>query len=108
MTRRPTRRCEQCRAALPQDAGPNRRFCNTVCRSKHWRRMHRQVTVFQLAVARSIEAMGMAGEQAYVEGRCPVCGWGVSVRKRSDSVYCSKRCRTRAWRQRKRLADGGA
>lgn len=45
--------------------------------------------MFQLAVARSIEALGMAGERAYIEGRCPVCGWGVSVQKRADSVYCS-------------------
>ncbi|MFH9426423.1 hypothetical protein [Streptomyces sp. NPDC017529] len=107
MARRPTRRCEQCRRPLPPDAGPNRRFCDTVCRSRHWRRVHRQATVFALAVYRSLEALGMAATDSYVDGRCPMCGWGVPVRKRSDSVYCSKRCRTRAWRARKRLATAG-
>ncbi|MET7684512.1 hypothetical protein [Streptomyces sp. NPDC005423] len=32
--------------------------------------------------------------------RCPVCALPVSLRKRTDSVYCSPKCRTRAWRAR--------
>ncbi|GAA1377260.1 hypothetical protein GCM10009612_76790 [Streptomyces beijiangensis] len=35
------------------------------------------------------------------QGRCPMCAGYVSLRKRDDSVYCSPRCRTRAWRARK-------
>jgi endogenous inhibitor of DNA gyrase (YacG/DUF329 family) len=105
-TTKSTRRCEQCRAALPRDAGPNRRYCDSVCRSRHWRRVHRQATVFALAVQRSLEILGRAAVESSIDGRCPMCGWGVSVRKRRDSVYCSKRCRTRAWRLRKCLAEG--
>ncbi|GAA2159728.1 hypothetical protein [Actinomadura napierensis] len=49
------------------------------------------------------------------KAKCPVCGrwWWVGLRKRSDAVYCSPKCRTVAWRERnghvpKWLADLGA
>ncbi len=31
---------------------------------------------------------------------CPVCGrgWTVGVERRRSAVFCSPRCRTRAWR----------
>jgi hypothetical protein len=36
------------------------------------------------------------------KSRCPVCGrsWYTGFRKRVDAVYCSRKCATRAWRQR--------
>ncbi len=68
------------------------------------------------------EAIEAGGEalKAVLEGRrhpwpqfrCPECGstWYSSdtpfgKRKRSDSRYCSPRCRTRAWRRRSRSGD---
>ncbi|KAF5998726.1 hypothetical protein BOG92_049970 [Streptomyces sp. WAC00263] len=33
------------------------------------------------------------------QGRCPACGASVSVRKQTETVYCSPKCRTRAWRK---------
>jgi hypothetical protein len=96
------RRCNECRAVLPRDAGPNRRYCDSTCRSRHWRRVQRHETVFRRAVMQSLDVIG--GGQLYAVGRCPVCGWGVPIRKRTDSVYCGPRCRTRAWRTRRTLA----
>ncbi|MFF6975975.1 MULTISPECIES: hypothetical protein [Streptomyces] len=98
------RRCGCCRAVLPKDAGPNRRYCDATCRSRHWRRVQRRENIFQRAVQQGIEILA-GGVDRYVEGRCPVCGWSVSLRKRRDSVYCSPRCRTRAWRLRAGLRD---
>ncbi|ELP69948.1 hypothetical protein STRTUCAR8_00017 [Streptomyces turgidiscabies Car8] len=57
------------------------------------------------AVDRSLAIM--RGGELYALGLCPVCGWSVSIRKRTDAVYCSKRCRTRAWRMRRRLIERG-
>ncbi|MFB7293374.1 hypothetical protein [Actinacidiphila glaucinigra] len=42
----------------------------------------------------------------YGQDLCPVCGVMVSLRKRSDAVYCSPKCRTRAWRQRRDTMAG--
>ncbi|GGX36722.1 hypothetical protein GCM10010353_59860 [Streptomyces chryseus] len=78
------------------------------CRTKAWR--------LQQARRAQIDAGGEA-MRALLEGRphpwprfrCPECGsrWSASdtpfgIRKRSDSRYCSPRCRTRAWRKRSR------
>jgi len=91
---------------LPRDAGPNRRYCNSACRSKHWRRVQRRDSIIERAVDRSLDLMRGGGE-LYALGLCPVCGWSVSIRKRTDAVYCSKQCRTRAWRMRGQLAEQG-
>ncbi|MEU5839183.1 hypothetical protein ABZ820_36765 [Streptomyces diacarni] len=63
---------------------------------------------------------GGAALKAVLEGRrhpwprftCPECGstWysadtPFGKTKRSDSLYCSPRCRTRAWRRRSRSGD---
>ncbi|WP_251056280.1 hypothetical protein [Streptomyces sp. ISL-94] len=85
---------------LPKDAGPNRRYCGATCRSRHWRLVRREETVFRRAVAQGIEEI-RGGVDRYVQGGCPVCGWSVPVRKRLDAVYCSPRCRTRARRIRR-------
>ncbi|WP_143645479.1 hypothetical protein [Streptomyces swartbergensis] len=98
------RRCDCCGQKLPKGAGPNRRYCDATCRSRHWRRVQRQETVFQRAVQQGIEILA-GGVDRYVEGRCPVCGWSVSLRKRRDAVYCSPKCRTRAWRLRSETRD---
>lgn len=40
---------------------------------------------------------------------CPVCGTVVwkRTRRRRDAVYCSARCRTRAWRDRHATSVSG-
>ncbi|NEB32894.1 hypothetical protein G3I62_28030 [Streptomyces sp. SID14446] len=103
MTRKPVRRCAQCRALLPKDAGPNRRYCDTTCRSRHWRRVQRHEEIYQRAVYEGLQVI--RGEYLWAQGLCPVCGVSVSLRKRTDSVYCSPKCRTRAWRLRREAAS---
>ncbi|MFD9033319.1 hypothetical protein ACFVZW_19520 [Streptomyces sp. NPDC059567] len=110
MARRNVRRCGQCGMELPEGSRRSRRYCGAACRTRAWR------------VARARWAAIDAGGEAYralIEGRrhpwprfrCPECGatWYASAsplgtRKRSDSRYCSPRCRTRAWRRRSRSA----
>lgn len=46
----------------------------------------------------------LAAVQAGVgEAECPECGarWVVGVDRRSDALYCSTRCKVRAWRRRR-------
>lgn len=94
------RRCAQCRKLLPKDdAGPNRRYCDTTCRSRHWRRVQRDEEIYRRAVYEGLQVI--RGEYLWAQGLCPVCGVSVSLRKRTDSVYCSPKCRTRAWRLRR-------
>ncbi len=92
-----TRRCVQCGVLLPKDAGPNRRFCDARCRGRHWRRVRRYEEIYR----RAFKGLGVIrGETLWAHGRCPLCGLTVSLRKRTDAVYCSPKCRTRAWRLR--------
>ncbi|MDX2709607.1 hypothetical protein PV350_43370 [Streptomyces sp. PA03-6a] len=84
---------------LPRDAGPNRRYCDTACRSRHWRRVQRREEIYQRAVEQSLDLLRGGGE-LWVQGLCPACGRSVSIRKRTDAVYYSPKCRTRAWRLR--------
>jgi hypothetical protein len=86
---------------LPKDAGPNRRYCDVICRSRHWRR------ILQRAVYAGLQVI--KGEYLGAQALYPVCGVSVSVRRRTDSVYCSPKCRTRAWMMRREAtgADGG-
>ncbi|MEU1183671.1 hypothetical protein ABZ464_39785 [Streptomyces sp. NPDC005820] len=66
MAKKSVRRCGQCRAPLPRDAGLNRRYCGSACRSRHWRRVRRHNEIYQRAVYQ-----------------------GLGLIKRTDSVYCS-------------------
>lgn len=110
MTRRNVRRCGECSAPLPEGSRRSRRYCSSACRTRAWRQMR--------ARRAQLDAGGEA-MRALIEGRphpwpqfkCPECGsrWYSSdtpfgTRKRSDSRYCSPRCRTRAWRSRLRSA----
>ncbi|MGW7613707.1 hypothetical protein ACWGKW_42055 [Streptomyces sp. NPDC054766] len=89
---------------LPKDAGPNRRYCDVVCRRRHWRRVQRHDEIYQRAVWEGLRVI--RGETLYGQSRCRVCDLPVSLRKRTDSVYCSAKCRTRAWRLRRQAAVG--
>lgn len=110
MGRRHIRRCSQCGTELPDGSRRSRRYCGSACRTRAWR--------VSRAREAAIEAGGQA-LQALIEGRphpwprfrCPECGdtWyaadtPLGTRKRSDSRWCSPRCRTRAWRRRSRSA----
>jgi hypothetical protein len=66
-------------------------FCSSVCRSRQWRKERR--------LRKRLAAV--QGETCEVE--CPECGarWVAGVDRRSDAVYCSRRCVVRAWRRRK-------
>lgn len=85
------RRCPGCGDWLSPDAGLRAVFCSGVCRSRQWRRL-RRVKLRAAALERD-------------EGRrvCPVCGavWVAGVDHRRNAVYCSPRCRRRAWAARK-------
>ncbi|MFJ4633909.1 hypothetical protein [Streptomyces sp. NPDC088847] len=99
MTRK-MRRCAECRVPLPRDAGQRRRYCDTTCRSRQWRRVKRHDEIYRRVMSSLNAELGRDGF-VWGQGRCPACGVSVSVRKRTDSVYCSPKCRTRAWRLRR-------
>ncbi|RDG36752.1 hypothetical protein DVH02_18330 [Streptomyces corynorhini] len=85
------RACEGCGSRLRPSAPPRARFCSTACRARHWRRDLR----LRKRVAAELDGAGRA--------ECPECGttWVAGVDRRSNAVYCSRRCVTRAWRARK-------
>ncbi|MER6006740.1 DUF2116 family Zn-ribbon domain-containing protein [Nonomuraea angiospora] len=108
------RRCVVCGARLPVESSGRRRYCSDACRSRARRRRGRVARREALAaVVISAEAAvlleSLATRQARIAAwtRCPQCGvlvWA-GVKRRADAVYCSARCRTRAWRSRR---DRGA
>lgn len=55
--RKPQRRCAQCRALLPLDAGQGRRYCDPVCRSRHWRRLQRHNEIYRRAVYAGLQVI---------------------------------------------------
>jgi hypothetical protein len=85
------RRCRWCRAVLPKGSASSRRYCSARCRKRGWRYRQRKLELIGRAAAVFL------GDVPYG----PACGGLVSIRKRTDSVYCSPRCRTRAWRMRR-------
>ncbi|QFZ72951.1 hypothetical protein GFH48_06465 [Streptomyces fagopyri] len=104
MSRKSRRRCAQCREALPAGASASRRYCDSACRSRHWRRVRRPDEIYRRAVEQNCGVV--RGEFLRGQGRCPVCKVPVPLRKRTDSVYCSPKCRTRAWRRRRDTTEG--
>ncbi|MCX4564558.1 hypothetical protein OHA02_51610 [Streptomyces phaeochromogenes] len=99
MARKRVQRCMQCRALLPKEAGTRRRYCGTTCRSWHWRRVQRHEEIYRRVLA-SLSQELVRGGVVWGQGRCPECGLTVSV-------YCSPKCRARAWRLRRETADSG-
>lgn len=83
--------CEGCGERLRPGARPDAVFCSAVCRARQWRRVRR----LRKRVAAELDGDGVV--------KCPVCGatWLAGVDWRSNAVYCSRRCVTRAWRDRK-------
>lgn len=83
--------CDGCGVRLKPEARPNAVYCSGACRSRQWRRERR----LRKRVAAELSGVGRA--------ECPECGatWVAGVDRRSNAVYCSRRCVTRAWRARK-------
>lgn len=83
--------CGGCGERLRPEARPDAVYCSTACRARQWRRGRR----LGKRVAAELSGAGRA--------ECPECGarWVVGVDRRSNAVYCSRRCVVRAWRARK-------
>ena len=83
--------CAGCGERLRLKARPAAVYCSAACRSRQWRRDRR----LRKRVAAELSGNGQA--------KCPECGatWVAGVDRRSNAVYCSRRCVTRAWRARK-------
>jgi hypothetical protein len=86
---------------LPKDASARRRYCDDVCRAQAYR---------DRRTANRIMGLGLMLGEADWNGdtgmirllTCPVCG-GMTFAggdRRRDALYCSGRCRSRAWRLR--------
>ncbi|MBI0377289.1 hypothetical protein JBE27_13690 [Streptomyces albiflaviniger] len=93
--------CDSCGARLPRGASARRRYCDDVCRAQAYRDRKRADHAFGLGL--------MLGEAEWIgdEGMirlltCPECGHitFAGATRRSDLVFCSGRCRSRAWRRR--------
>ncbi|WP_181800373.1 hypothetical protein [Streptomyces ipomoeae] len=111
MARKRVRRCSQCGTALPEGSRRSRRYCSAACRTKAWRWRREREEWFQTNVE-FVAALREGRPYRRPKVRCPVCkGWWFvgetsAVRKRVDAVYCSPRCRTRAYRQRRSRSEG--
>lgn len=96
-----TRFCDSCGARLHTAASARRRYCDDACRAQAYRDRRTAERIWglglMLAEARSTGDTGMVRWLT-----CPVCGriTFVGGDRRRDTVYCSGRCRSRAWRRR--------
>lgn len=106
MARKNVWRCSQCGIPLPEGCRRSCRYCSAACRKKAWRwnreREERWHSNVEFAAA-----LREGRSYHHPKKRCPICkGWWFTgeitggKRKRVDAVYCSPRCRTRAYRQR--------
>ncbi|BAJ25871.1 hypothetical protein KSE_76560t [Kitasatospora setae KM-6054] len=95
------RYCASCGGRLPRGASSRRRYCDDACRAQAYRD--------RKAEQRRLDFLTLLGQAHYASHRrliraltCPVCGRATMARasRRRDAVYCSGRCRSRAWRQR--------
>jgi len=95
------RHCYICGAVLPKDATRRRLYCGSACRAKAYR--ERQTTERIGALGRLLlKAEATDDKRLLRRLLCPVCGrmtYAAGSRRR-DAVYCSARCRDRAYRRR--------
>ncbi|MEW1677967.1 hypothetical protein AB0O47_32740 [Streptomyces noursei] len=112
MARKKVRRCSQCGAELPEGSRRSRRYCSAACRTKAWR-WQRERDAWWEGNADFIAALREGRPYHRPKVRCPVCeGWWYVgeapswLRKRVDAVYCSPKCRTRAYRERRSGSEG--
>lgn len=84
------RYCPGCGGVIPDQRRSDALYCSAACRARHWRwTRSARVRVRALRAADTPRA------------RCPECGsaWVVGLERRAGAIYCSHRCRTRAWRR---------
>ncbi|KLO50442.1 hypothetical protein ABW05_01845 [Mycolicibacterium senegalense] len=86
------RYCHGCGAPLSESVRGDALYCSAACRARHWRWTQRTRT--RVRTMRGVSA---------ARAVCPVCGqdWIVGIEHRSSAIYCSHRCRTRAWRDKR-------
>ncbi|WP_055523201.1 hypothetical protein [Streptomyces graminilatus] len=93
--------CASCGARLPRSASARRRYCDDVCRAQAYRARRASDRIMTLAM--------MLGDAEWNDDTgmirlltCPECGHMTFAggHRRQDAVYCSGRCRSRAWRRR--------
>jgi hypothetical protein len=84
------RYCPGCGAPIPGRLRGDAVYCSAACRARHWRWVQSS-----RSRVRAIRGTGVA------RASCPECGstWVVGFDRRANAVYCSHRCRTRAWRR---------
>ncbi|GAA2904662.1 hypothetical protein GCM10010524_40660 [Streptomyces mexicanus] len=93
--------CASCGARLPRSASARRRYCDDVCRAQAYRARRASDRVMTLAMMLAdAEWTGDTGMIRLLT--CPECGriTFAGGDRRRDAVYCSGRCRSRAWRRR--------
>jgi len=97
MARSYVRRCGQCGRELPKGSRRSRRYCDSAWA---WRVSRARWAAID-AGGEAYRALIESRPQPWPRFRCPECGdtWYASdtplgTRKRSDSRYCSPRCRT--------------
>lgn len=112
------RRCEfkRCRRPLPKDASPRRRFCGPNCVAGAYRMRRRRERADHLMTivigAKAAEFLNTPGGfhdrllawQTCAGPKCRVVLWA-GVRRRSNSRYCSAKCRQAAYRERHRARN---
>lgn len=112
MTRKSVRTCSQCGIPLPEGSRRSRRYCSAACRTKAWRWKREREEGWRTNVE-FVAALREGRPYHRPKKRCPICkGWWFTGeatggnRKRVDALYCSPRCRTRAYRKRHSRSEG--
>ncbi|CAM5506262.1 hypothetical protein SANTM175S_07250 [Streptomyces antimycoticus] len=102
----------ECGSPLPEGSRRSRRYCSAACRTKAWR-WKREREEWWRSNKEFAAALREGRPYHRPRQRCPVCkGWWFTGeatggnRKRVDALYCSPRCRTRAYRQRRSRSEG--
>lgn len=95
------RHCVVCGAALPKSCSPQWKYCDGGCKAAAYRDRQKARLILGTAMyAWRLEDRGNLLEAAAYW--CSYC-WKLllpGVRRRADAMYCSGKCRTRAWRAR--------
>ncbi|WP_030753210.1 hypothetical protein [Streptomyces sp. NRRL S-31] len=93
--------CASCGARLPRSASTKRLYCDDVCRAQAYRA--RQASERIMTLAMMLADAEWTGDTGMIRLlTCPECGQITFAGgdRRQDAVYCSGRCRSRAWRRR--------
>lgn len=112
------RRCEfkRCRRLLPKDASPRRRFCGPNCVAGAYRmrrrREHAHILMTTIVDDKALEFLysdegyhsRLLAWQTCGGPTCRAVLWA-GVRRRSNSRYCSAKCRQAAYRERQRARN---